>query len=41
MMFIKVPEPKSVKNRVHLDLDASDRACAQSLLDGTGCETLF
>jgi len=26
LMFIKVPEPKTVKNRVHLDLDASDRA---------------
>ena len=26
MMFIAVPEPKSVKNRVHLDLAAHDRA---------------
>ena len=25
MMFIAVPEAKSVKNRVHLDLDADDR----------------
>ena len=25
MMFIAVPEGKSVKNRVHLDLDADDR----------------
>lgn len=25
MFFIKVPEPKSGKNRVHLDLDADDR----------------
>ncbi len=26
MMFIKVPEGKTVKNRTHLDLDAGDRA---------------
>lgn len=26
MMFIQVPEDKAVKNRVHLDLEASDRA---------------
>ena len=25
MMFIAVPEPKSVKNRTHLDLDADNR----------------
>lgn len=25
MMFIQVPESKSVKNRVHLDLNAADR----------------
>lgn len=25
MMFIAVPEPKTVKNRMHLDLDADDR----------------
>lgn len=26
MMFIKVPEAKTVKNRVHLDLEADDKA---------------
>lgn len=26
MMFIKVPEAKSAKNRIHLDLQADDRA---------------
>lgn len=26
MMFIKVPEGKTMKNRTHLDLDATDRA---------------
>jgi predicted enzyme related to lactoylglutathione lyase len=36
MMFIKVPEPKSVKNRVHLDLDASDREAEVERLVGLG-----
>ena len=36
MMFIKVPEPKTVKNRVHLDLDASDRAAEVDRLVGLG-----
>ena len=36
MMFIKVPEPKTAKNRVHLDLNASDRAAEVDRLVGLG-----
>jgi predicted enzyme related to lactoylglutathione lyase len=36
MMFIKVPETKTVKNRVHLDLNASDRATEVERLVGLG-----
>lgn len=36
MMFIKVPEPKSVKNRVHLDLHTDDRATEVERLVGLG-----
>jgi predicted enzyme related to lactoylglutathione lyase len=35
-MFIKVPESKTVKNRVHLDLNASDRAAEVERLVGLG-----
>lgn len=36
MMFIKVPEPKSAKNRMHLDLDVEDRAAEVERLVGLG-----
>lgn len=36
MMFIKVPEGKTVKNRVHLDLDADDGAAEVERLLGLG-----
>lgn len=34
--FIKVPEPKAVKNRVHLDLHSDDRGKAVARLTGLG-----
>jgi predicted enzyme related to lactoylglutathione lyase len=36
MMFINVPESKTVKNRVHLDLQADDRAAEVERLIGFG-----
>ena len=36
MMFIAVPEPKSAKNRVHLDLVADERAAEVERLVGLG-----
>ncbi|MEO1062072.1 MAG: VOC family protein [Actinomycetota bacterium] len=36
MFFIAVPEPKSVKNRVHLDLIADDRRAEIERLVGLG-----
>ena len=36
MMFINVPESKTVKNRVHLDLQADDRAVELERLIGLG-----
>lgn len=36
LMFIKVPEGKSAKNRVHLDLDAADRAAEVERLVALG-----
>ena len=36
MMFIKVPESKTSKNRVHLDLNASDRGAEVERLVGLG-----
>jgi len=36
MMFIQVPESKTVKNRVHLDLQADDRAAEVERLVGLG-----
>ena len=36
MMFIKVPEEKSAKNRVHLDLAVADRAGEVTRLVGLG-----
>ncbi|MCO1656069.1 VOC family protein [Pseudonocardia humida] len=36
IFFTAVPEPKSVKNRVHLDLDADDFAAELDRLAGLG-----
>ena len=36
MMFIQVPEAKTVKNRVHLDMNTSDRATEVERLVGLG-----
>jgi hypothetical protein len=36
MFFIKVPEPKAVKNRVHVDLQADDRTAEVERLLGLG-----
>ncbi len=36
MMFIKVPEPKTAKNRVHLDLSTADRSAEVERLIGLG-----
>jgi hypothetical protein len=36
LMFIQVPEGKTAKNRVHLDLNASDRAVEVERLVGLG-----
>ena len=40
MMFIKVPETKTVKNRVHLDMQAADRAAEVERLVGLGATVL-
>lgn len=40
LMFIKVPEGKSAKNRVHLDLDAADRAAEVERLVGLGATVI-
>lgn len=36
LMFIAVPEPKTVKNRTHLDLDCDDREAEVERLVGLG-----
>jgi predicted enzyme related to lactoylglutathione lyase len=38
MMFIQVPESKSVKNRMHLDLQADDRAAEVERIVGLGAK---
>lgn len=40
LMFLKVPEDRAGKNRVHLDLDADDRAAAVERLVGLGATVL-
>ena len=40
MMFIQVPEGKDVKNRVHLDLQADDRAAEVDRLVGLGASVV-
>ena len=41
MMFIKVPEGKTAKNRVHLDLATDDRAAEVARLVGLGATHLY
>ncbi|HYN34767.1 MAG TPA: VOC family protein [Ilumatobacteraceae bacterium] len=41
MMFIQVPEGKTAKNRVHLDLGAVDRAAEAERLVGLGAVALY
>jgi predicted enzyme related to lactoylglutathione lyase len=36
VLFIKVPEGKTAKNRFHLDLDCPDLAAARAQLEGLG-----
>ena len=36
LLFIQVPEDKSGKNRVHIDLDAEDLGAARERLQGLG-----
>src|SRR2546430_1980642 len=36
LLFIKVPEPRAVKNRVHVDLGADDREAEITRLVGLG-----
>ena len=40
MMFIQVPEEKIAKNRVHLDMNASDRAAEVERLVGLGATVI-
>lgn len=40
MMFIQVPESKTVKNRVHLDLGADDRAAEVERMVGLGATVI-
>ncbi len=40
MMFIQVPEAKSAKNRVHLDMQASDREAEVERLVGLGATVI-
>lgn len=41
MMFIQVPEGKTAKNRVHLDLAAADRAAEVARLVELGATALY
>jgi len=36
LLFIKVPEPRTVKNRMHLDVEADDREAEIARLIGLG-----
>jgi predicted enzyme related to lactoylglutathione lyase len=40
VIFIKVPEGKTAKNRMHLDLDCDDLAAARQQLEGLGASFL-
>ncbi|MHB8680997.1 MAG: VOC family protein [Acidimicrobiales bacterium] len=41
LLFYKVPEPKQVKNRVHLDLATADPAGEVARLVGLGATVLY
>jgi len=36
LLFLRVPEPKSVKNRLHIDLRPDDQAAEVARLEGLG-----
>jgi hypothetical protein len=36
LLFLRVPEDKSAKNRMHLDLDCQDLAATRARLEGLG-----
>ena len=36
VLFLQVPEPKSAKNRCHLDLDCADLQAERNRLEGLG-----
>ncbi|GAB2753896.1 VOC family protein [Nocardioides salsibiostraticola] len=40
MMFIRVPEPRTSKNRLHLDLESDDREAEVARLVGLGAEVI-
>lgn len=40
LSFMRVPEGKAAKNRVHLDIDVSDRAATTARLIGLGASRL-
>ena len=40
LLFIRVPEPKSGKNRIHLDLNPDDRDAEVRRLEGLGARTI-
>lgn len=39
-MFMAVPEPKTAKNRMHIDLSSNDRAADVERLLGLGASTV-
>ncbi|MGO9965217.1 MAG: VOC family protein [Acidimicrobiales bacterium] len=41
LLFLKVPEPKSVKNRLHLDLRPLDQAKEVERLEAFGAKRVF
>lgn len=40
LLFIRVPEPKTVKNRVHLDLNPDDQEAEVRRLEGLGAQRI-
>jgi predicted enzyme related to lactoylglutathione lyase len=40
LLFVRVPEPKTVKNRVHLDLNPDDQEAEVRRLEGLGAKRI-
>jgi predicted enzyme related to lactoylglutathione lyase len=38
LLFLRVPEPKSVKNRLHIDLRPDDQAAEVTRIEGLGAQ---